>query len=187
MWDQLARTTGLAVRGVVRRALVAVAAVLALTLTGCADPAASGSPDGSRAGGAGSPLGFTATSLDGQRFDGSRLAGEPVALWFWAPWCSICRTEAPAVADFAEQYAGGVTVVGVAGRAAPDAMRDFVADTGTGGFDHIVDTSGALSARFGVVTPTAYVFVDRSGAVRTVQGGLGADELRRAMAELAAS
>ncbi len=66
-------------------------------------------------------------------------------------------------------------------------MREFVADSGTGGFDHIVDTSGALWARFGVVTPTAYVFVDRFGAVRTVQGGLGADELRRAMAELAAS
>ncbi len=170
-----------------RRALVAVAVVLALTLTGCADPAASGSPDGSTAGGAGSPLAFTATTLDGEPFDGSSLAGEPVALWFWAPWCSICRTEAPAVTEIAEQYAGEVTVVGVPGRAAPAAMREFVADTGTGGFDHVVDTDGALSARFGVVTPTAYVFVDRSGAVRTVQGGLGADELRRAMAELAAN
>ena len=160
---------------------------MALTLTGCADPAGSGSPDGSRAGGAGSPLGFTAITLDGQRFDGSSLAGEPVALWFWAAWCSIRRAEAPAVAEIAEQYAGEVSVVGVAGRAAPDAMLEFVANTGTGGFDHIVDTSGALSARFGVVTPTAYVFVDPSGAVRTVQGGLGADELRRAMAELAAN
>ena len=187
MWDRLARTTSRAGRTVVCRALVTVAVVLTLTLTGCGGPAGSGSPDGSTAGGAGSPLGFTATKLDGQRFDGSSLAGEPVALWFWAPWCSICRMEAPAVAEIAEQYAGEVTVVGVAGRAAPDAMRGFVADTGTGSFDHIVDTSGALSARFGVVTPTAYAFVDRSGAVRTVQGGLEADELRRAMTELAAS
>lgn len=187
MWNQLTRTTGRAGATVVHRALVAVAAVLALSVTGCAGPAGSGSPDGSTAGGAGSPLGFTATTLDGQRFDGSSLAGEPVALWFWAPWCSICRTEAPEVAEIAEQYAGEVTVVGVPGRSARDAMREFVADTGTGGFDHVVDTDGALSARFGVVTATAFVFVDRSGAVRTVQGGLGGDELRRAMRELAAS
>lgn len=186
MWNQLIRTTGLAARSV-PRGLVAVAAVLALTVTGCAGSAGFGSPDGSTASGVGGPLGFTATTLDGQRFDGSSLAGEPVALWFWAPWCSICRTEAPAVAEVAEQYAGEVTVVGVPGRAAPDAMREFVADTGTGGFDHVVDTDGALSTRFGIVTPTAYAFVDRSGAVRTVQGGLGADELRRAMTELAAS
>jgi len=169
------------------RVLVAVAAVLMLTVSGCAGPAGSGSPDGSTVGGADDPLGFTATTLDGQRFDGSSLAGQPVALWFWAPWCTICRTEAPDVAEIAEQYAGEVTVVGVPGRAAPGAMREFVADTGTGGFDHVVDADGALSARFGVVTPTAYVFVERSGAVRTVQGGLGAEELRRAMGELAAS
>ncbi len=187
MWNQLTRATGLAARTVVRRGLVAVAAVLALTLTGCAGAAGSGSPDGSTAGGADGPLGFTATTLDGQRFDGSSLAGEPVALWFWAPWCSVCRTEAPAVAEIAEQYAGEVTVVGVPGRAAKDAMREFVADTGTGGFDHVVDSDGALSARFGIVTPTAYVFIDRSGTLRTVQGGLAADELRRAMAEIAAS
>ena len=187
MWNQLIRATGLGARTVVRRGLVAVAAVLALTLAGCAGPVSSASPDGSTAGGAGGTLGFTATTLDGQRFDGSSLAGEPVALWFWAPWCSVCRTEAPAVAQIAEQYAGEVTVVGVAGRAAKDAMREFVAETGTGGIEHVADTDGALSARYGVVTPTAYAFIDRSGTVRTVQGGLGADELRRAMAEIAAS
>lgn len=187
MWNQLTRATDLVDRTVVRRGLVAVAAVLALTLTGCAGPAGSGSPDGPTAGGAGSPLEFTATTLDGQRFDGSSLAGEAVVLWFWAPWCSICRTEAPTVAETAEQYAGEVTVVGVPGRAAPGAMREFVADTGTRGFDHVVDTDGALSTRYRVATPTAYVFVDRSGTVRTVQGGMGADELRGAMAELAAS
>ena len=186
MWNQLTRTTGLA-GSTVGRALATAAAVLALTVTSCASPAGSGSPDGSMTGGVGGPLGFTATTLEGQRFDGSSLAGEPVALWFWASWCSICRTEAPQVAEIAEQYAGEVTVVGVPGRAAPDAMREFVADTATGGFEHVVDTNGALSARFDVVTPTAYVFVARSGAVRTVQGGLEADELRRAMAELAAS
>jgi len=186
MWNPPTRPTGPAAR-TLARVLVAVAAVLMLTVSGCAGPAGSGSPDGSTVGGADDPLGFTATTLDGQRFDGSSLAGQPVALWFWAPWCTICRTEAPDVAEIAEQYAGEVTVVGVPGRAAPGAMREFVADTGTGGFDHVVDADGALSARFGVVTPTAYVFVERSGAVRTVQGGLGAEELRRAMGELAAS
>ncbi|GAA2888845.1 hypothetical protein GCM10020220_093800 [Nonomuraea rubra] len=30
-------------------------------------------------------LRFTATTLDGQKFDGASLAGKPVVFWFWAP------------------------------------------------------------------------------------------------------
>lgn len=37
--------------------------------------------------GAGSELlAFSAETVGGDQFDGAELAGEPVALWFWAPW-----------------------------------------------------------------------------------------------------
>lgn len=36
-----------------------------------------------------------------------------VMLWFWAPWCPDCRTDAPHMAKFAERNASRVKVVGV--------------------------------------------------------------------------
>lgn len=31
-------------------------------------------------------LAFSAETVGGDQFNGAELAGEPVALWFWAPW-----------------------------------------------------------------------------------------------------
>jgi thiol-disulfide isomerase/thioredoxin len=74
-------------------------------------PAPGGGPDG-----ADTALDFHGPTVDGQEFDGAALAGTPVVLWFWAPWCTICRAEAPDVAAVAAEYAGRVEVIGVAGR-----------------------------------------------------------------------
>ena len=53
-----------------------------------------------KAGGAAVPeeLSFTAETIEGASFDGSSLAGKDAVLWFWAPWCTECRREAPFVA-----------------------------------------------------------------------------------------
>jgi thiol-disulfide isomerase/thioredoxin len=39
-------------------------------------------------------LNFTARTVTGATFDGRRLSGKPVVLWFWAPWCPTCRAQA---------------------------------------------------------------------------------------------
>lgn len=90
-----------------RPAALAMAAALLVLLAACADrPEATedntaAEPADTKAGdsndpetaepaaeaGAGSELlAFSAETVRGEPFDGAELAGEPVALWFWAPW-----------------------------------------------------------------------------------------------------
>jgi thiol-disulfide isomerase/thioredoxin len=130
-------------------------------------------------------LALEGRTLDGAPFDSSDLAGRPAVLWFWAPWCTICRAEAPDVAEVAAEYAGQVQVVGVAGYGDVPSVRAFVTDTGTGSFPHLVDEEGRLWNRFGVVSQPAFVFVDRSGAIETFAGSLGGEALRAIVDDLA--
>ena len=131
-------------------------------------------------------LALEGRTLGGAPLDAGPLAGRPAVLWFWAPWCTICRVEAPEVAEVAGEYAGQVAIIGVAGRGDVPSMREFVADTGTGSFPHLVDEEGRLWNRVKVVSQPAFVFVDRSGAIETFAGSLGGDELRAIVDDLAA-
>lgn len=133
----------------------------------------------------GRPLDFTAPTLDGGSLDAATLAGEPVVLWFWAPWCTICRAEAPGVAEAAADLDGEVTVLGVPGRGEVEDMQRFVADTGTGGLQHVVDADGALWRSFGVVSQPAFAFIAADGTAQVFGGGLTADQLRDAARTLA--
>jgi thiol-disulfide isomerase/thioredoxin len=136
-------------------------------------------------GAAGAPS-FTAVTLDGAEFDSAaRFAEGPTVLWFWAPWCTICRAEAPEVLAVAEEFTGDVTVVGVAGRGEVDEMVDFVADTGTGRLEHVVDRDGAIWSDFGVVAQPAFAFIGRDGQVEVFNGALPPDDLRAAVRGLA--
>ncbi|MGQ0577190.1 MAG: TlpA family protein disulfide reductase [Pseudonocardia sp.] len=76
--------------------------------------------------------------------------------------------------------------LGLAGRGRVAAMRDFVADTGTGAMTHLVDADGALWQRFGVFGQPSFAFVARDGTVRTYRGSLDPAELRAAADELLA-
>lgn len=117
------------------------------------------------------------TALDGDEFDAAELAGADAVVWFWAPWCIICRGEAPEVAEIAERYAGQVSFVGVPGRGELDAMREFVADTGTDGLPHLADLDGSVWNAFGVYGQPAYAFIDDTGVIEVFIGGMGGDAL----------
>ena len=122
-------------------------------------------------------LAFTAPTLAGPELDVSTLAGEPVVLWFWAPWCTICRVEAPDIAAVAADLQD-VTFLGVPGRGPADDMRSFVQETGTGDLQHLVDVDGSLWQRFRVVSQPSFAFVDGDGSVELFGGALGAEGLR---------
>lgn len=126
-----------------------------------------------------------ATPLDGDTtFDGASLAGTDSVLWFWAPWCTICRAEAPEIAEIAEQYGSEVRIVGVPGRGELEAMRSFVDDTGTGSITHLADTDGDIWSAFDVFGQPAFAFVDDSGTVDVFVGSLGGNGLTERIDEL---
>jgi thiol-disulfide isomerase/thioredoxin len=130
------------------------------------------------------PLSFSAATVAGGSLDVSTLEGTPVVLWFWAPWCTICRGEAPNVSAVAAELGDDVTFIGVAGRGELDAMQGFVTDTEVSGFDHLADVDGSIWSSFGVVSQPSFAFVSPDGTVEKVVGSLGSDALRERAAAL---
>ena len=128
----------------------------------------------------------TATPLDGGTFDAEALVGNDLVVWFWAPWCTICRGEAPEVAEVAARYADQLQVIGVPGRGELDAMQGFVDDTGIGAIRQLADLDGSVWQSFGVYGQPAYAFVDDDGEIELFVGGLGGDALADRIDELLA-
>ena len=180
-------------------ALVAMAATM--TLAGCggsdpvaapastsaAAPAASSAP--ARASGSAvavpEKLRFAGSTVDGRAFSGESLAGRPAVLWFWAPWCTVCRAEAPDIDEMQRKFGDRVQFVGVPELGEVPAMQRFVADTGLGGFPHVVDADGKLWERFGVPAQPAFAFVARDGTVEVSIGKLSPGDLSARVDRLA--
>ena len=164
--------------------LVAVVAVSGCGGTPSTRGAPATAPPGAPGGQATAPadvLDFTARTVTGAAFNGRRLAGKPVVLWFWAPWCATCRAQAGWVSALAEKYAGKVSVVGVGGLDASGAVRDYGATLS--GFPQLDDANGKIWTRFGVIVQSSYVVLDAADRVQ-FQGYLDNDELDRRVAQL---
>ncbi len=130
-------------------------------------------------------LDFTAATVDGGAFDGADLAGRPVLLWFWAPWCTVCAREAPSVAQLADDLQGQVEVVGVAGLSSDaSAMAAFVERGGVEDLVHVADTDGSVYSRFGVASQYDSVTVSADGEVTVLTGPLSEAQLREAAERL---
>jgi len=129
-------------------------------------------------------LSFTGKTLDGTAFDAAALAGRPVVLWFWAPWCATCASQAWTVAEIAPAYRDTVPIVGVAGLGEQKAMKSFVTEFDLGGTTQIDDRAGALWRRFKVAEQSTFVVLDRTGRV-VHQGFLDGEALTRQVETLA--
>ncbi|MEV4483388.1 TlpA family protein disulfide reductase [Micromonospora coxensis] len=129
-------------------------------------------------------LRFTAKTLDGTPFSAAELAGKPVVLWFWAPWCATCASQAWTVAEIAPKYRDTVPIVGVAGLGEQKAMKDFVTEFELAGTPQLDDRAGALWRRFEVVEQSTFLIIDRDGRV-VHQGFLDGEDLTRRVAALA--
>jgi len=60
--------------------------LVVLLLTACQPAVDQATPDAAPAPAAAGPLDVPVNDLDGQPVDLSALAGQDLALWFWAPW-----------------------------------------------------------------------------------------------------
>jgi thiol-disulfide isomerase/thioredoxin len=125
-------------------------------------------------------------TVDGKQFSGASLAGKPVVMWFWAPWCPICQGEAPGVAAAAHANPA-VSFVGVAALDQLPAMQQFVSKYDLGFFPNIADVDGAVWQKFGVTAQPAYAFIAPDGSVDTVRGTLSESDLTARIRTLAAS
>lgn len=157
------------------RGLTAVAAaLLLLSFAGCsADTSAEPDP----AAPVGAIPAFTAVTLDGGEFTSAELEGKPSVLWFWAPWCSTCRAEAPDIASAAAQLQGDVEIIGVGALGPVVDMDTFVQDTGLTGMRHVSDENAEVWADFGVAAQPAFAFISANGSIEIVQGSLDTEQI----------
>ncbi|MGR6918409.1 TlpA family protein disulfide reductase [[Actinomadura] parvosata] len=160
----------------VTAAVAASAVLLAACGTAPARPSATTAGGQAPASAVPSASRFTAKTLDGQEFTSDTLKGKPVVLWFWAPWCPKCRSEAPHVKAAAAAYRD-VTFVGVASLDSEAAMKEFVQRTGTGGITHLSDEKGAVWAAFGVASQSTFLFMRPDGTTTKATGPLDGEAL----------
>lgn len=76
-----------------------------------------------------------------------------------------------------EQFAGQVEIIGVGGSGSAGEMRDFVADTGVGGFAHLQDVENRVWETYGIRTQPRFAFINDDGTVE-ITGGMGEAGLR---------
>jgi len=110
-------------------------------------------------------LRFKGKTLDGTAFDAATLAGKPTILWFWAPWCATCASEAMSISDLQKEYAGRLNILGIAGLGGNKDMHEFVSDLEVGEVPHLDDEPGVVWKKFGITQQATYVILDRAGKV----------------------
>ncbi|MDP3892991.1 redoxin family protein [Nocardioides sp.] len=135
--------------------------LLALTLAvaGCGTDTTTDEADGAGA----TDLAFTATTLEGEEFDGTSLDGTPTVLWFWAPWCPTCRGQIPTVSGLGRTYDGQVDVVAVGGLDTQGEIEALAAEIDH--VTHLVDDEGVVWKHFGVTAQSTYTVIDADGEI----------------------
>lgn len=168
--------------------IISLAAGLLLTLAACGGGGGGGTGEAASSVAASSAgVAFEAAKLGGGTLSSTSFKGKDTVLWFWAPWCTSCRGEAPNVNATAAEFKGKVDVIGVAGRGKVPAMKGFVSDTDTGSITHVVDDSGAIWSSYGVAAQPSFAFIDDDGSVKVFIGALGKDGITKQMKALVAS
>lgn len=127
---------------------------------------------------------FSSTTLEGQAVTQADYEGKPTIMWFWAPWCSVCRGEAPTLSKVASELDGSVDVVGVAALGSVDEMKTFVSDTGIENFTQLADPDAEVWSVFGVASQPAFAFISADGSIEIVQGSIGEEEILERAATL---
>jgi len=109
------------------------------------------------------------TTLDGESFALSDLAGKIVVINVWGSWCGPCRSETPDLVRLANEDASrGVRFVGINTQDNPDSAKAFVRSFKVP-YPSVRDDNGEVLLAFRDTIPTTVVpttvVVDRQGRV----------------------
>ncbi len=116
---------------------------------------------------------YTATWLDGSRFDLAAERGNVVMLNLWATWCGPCRYEIPELEQLHARYsAQRFKVIGVSVDEGPvEEVRKFVADQKMT-YPVALDPQGRLAGLFRTTVLPTTAIIDRTGKVVWMSAGV---------------
>ena len=114
---------------------------------------------------------FTLTDLEGNSVTLSDFRDKVVFINFWATWCPPCRAEMPEIEAIYQEYQNkDVVVIGIDILEAEDEVRQFVQEGGYS-WTFVIDTTGGVTADYGVTAIPASFFLDKEGVIRAVNIG----------------
>lgn len=138
-------------------------------------PAQSTAPAGrkAQAGAVAPPMALT--GLDGTPVSLKDFEGKAVFVNFWASWCPPCRMEMPEVERLSRSLPPGTAILTVnmtPSEASPEAVRQFMADSGYT-FPVALDLDGTAGETYGVLSLPTSLFISPEGVITTrVTGSL---------------
>ncbi len=101
----------------------------------------------------------------------------PTLIYFWASWCSVCKTTSPAITNLAQENADGsadkaYNIISVALSSGSDEEINAYLTQQEYQFDAINDDNGQISKAWGVaVTPSLFI-IDSSGDISFKSTGI---------------
>jgi len=111
---------------------------------------------------------FEWTGTDGQTLRLSSYRGKVVVVNFWATWCPPCREELPALQRVAASESD-VVVLEVDLMEPGDKARSFLDSLGLDRLQPVLDSDGATTRRYGVLSLPSTFFVDKAGVIRHLE------------------
>jgi|694.fasta_scaffold120977_2 thiol-disulfide isomerase/thioredoxin len=130
-------------------------------------------------------LTFTAKTVDGKNYSSKVLANKkPTVIWFWAPWCAICKNESAYIVAAAKKYKGKVNFLGVGALGSGEELAEFVSHTETSIFPNLNDSEGKLWNRFGIVIQPTILFIDAKGKITSKVGPSDEESLAKKLVTL---
>ena len=148
--------------------LAAALIVVALIAGALALTVGRGSSTGGTAPGPAAPA-LTVPRMDGTGdFELARLtaAETPTLLWFWAPWCPICSSEAAEIQQLAERSRGELAIVAIGGRDNAANGQEFVDRHGMTAPTLLFDESMRVWENYRIPGQPGAVLLDRDGRER---------------------
>jgi thiol-disulfide isomerase/thioredoxin len=111
---------------------------------------------------------FEWTGDDGKTLRLSSYRGKVVVVNFWATWCPPCREEMPALQRVAASESD-VVVLEVDLMEPGDKARSFLDSLGLDRLQPVLDSDGATTRRYGVLSLPSTFFVDKDGVIRHLE------------------